>query len=371
MKKLMTAATAALVSLFALNASAADETALKNYAARYFQRCPAGVTSLQPIAQAGPAGFQIYAASVKSDDEYCNSQKFLLYSPKTQQVIIGGVIALPEDSRPVNQRLQEHVSQLLKKDLKITINPFPLPDGLRAVSMRRDTDFGPFTYHGYLDSSERFLIVGLRGALGTDVGKTLVEALGPEAIVWRGNAKAKTTVIELSDFECPSCGKAHLRLEPMISKNLDKIRYGRMDLPLFEAHKWAMQAALGARAIQKVAPAKYWEYVDTTFKNQETLETQPFDTYFRNFCDDRDINWNAVEKLYHSGAERQALLDQAARAFDAGIFSTPTLIMNGQMVGFGEQAQFMAATVAKAIGVPTPPAPAAKPAAAKSPAKKK
>ena len=38
-----------------------------------------------------------------------------------------------------------------------------------------------------------------------------------------------------------------------------------------------MQAALGARAIQRVAPAAYWEYVDHIFKNQERIGTLNFD----------------------------------------------------------------------------------------------
>jgi protein-disulfide isomerase len=335
---------------------------------RALPKAPDAVLTLEEVPKAGPTNFRVYTVAIKSSDEYGNTQKFLLYSPKSKAVIIGGVIALQQgDPRPATERIRDHVNNMLKQDFAVSIAPFPLPDGLRVVSMKRETEHGSLTYHGYIDQSEQFLIVGLRGNLNTDPSKVLLDALGLENAVRRGSAVGKATIIELSDFECPSCGRAHKKLEPIFSKNLGAINFYRLDLPLFEAHRWAVPAAMGARAINKVAPAKYWDYVNYIFDNQEQIEARTsFDAVFKEYIEDRDMNWAAIEKIYRSKSEKQALMDQVGRAFDAGIFSTPTFIVNGQLLNFGE-GTYATEVMRTAVG-----APAAKPAAKKpAPAKKK
>jgi protein-disulfide isomerase len=217
--------------------------------------------------------------------------------------------------------------------------------------MIKDTQFGPFSYHGFVDSSSTFLVVGSRGNLKLDPGRSLVDALRADtAGVHRGKKTAKVEIIELSDFQCPTCGRAHKKVEPIIAKNLSKINYTRLDLPLFEHHEWSLNAALGARAINKVAPTQYWKYVDFVFGNQEAIGKTAFDTVLKDFCTDHDIEWARVEKIYKSPDERAALLDQVSRAFDNGINSTPTYIVNGQMMGYGPEGTFTIEAIKKAVG---------------------
>jgi protein-disulfide isomerase len=318
-------------------AAPADLAALRAYAKKASLKCPDSVLTLEPVARGGPLNFNLYDLNVKSSEDSCTAHKYLLYSPGTQQVIIGTVFLLPDDARPIATRLAAQTSEMLHEQVLANISPFPLQDGIKVATMSKQTPYGPFAYHGYVDASERFLIVGTRGNLKTDPGKTLKEALGAERSVNRGNPKAKTEILELSDFECPTCARAHSQIEPMITKNLSKVYYRRLDLPLFEHHEWSIYAALGAHAIQKVAPAMYWEYADFIFKNQEAIGKQPFDKVLENFCEDHDIAWAKVAPLYKSTAERQLILDGVSRAFDNGLNSTPTFIINGQMMGYGKE----------------------------------
>jgi protein-disulfide isomerase len=333
-----------------------DASILRTYAAKALPRCPAGVLTVDPIA-AGPRNFTAYNATLRSSDQYCGQQKYLLFSPASQQIILGSVIQLAADGRPAAARVTEKGSELLGKQVTATVAPFPLPDGLKAVSISRETPFGTFSYHGFVDASEQYLIVGSRGNLRTDPTKSLREALGTDTAVRRGNAKSPVEVLELSDFECPTCARAHELVEPIIRKSLGKINYGRLDLPLFEHHEWALMAAMGARAIQRVAPTKYWEYVDYVFKNQETVGKQPIDKFVQTYCEDHDIDWSAAQKVYTSKTERQALLDQVSRAFAIGIASTPTYIVNGQVLGFGPEGSFTVEAIKDAIAS-APDAPA-------------
>ena len=350
MKRLVIAFAALLACATASAAPTVDVAALKAYAKRALARCPDAILTMNAVPEQGPMNFAFYQVDLKSSDEGCTTRKYLLYSPITQQVVIGTLFALPDDPRPVNVRVTDVASNLLKERVNVTIGAFPLPDGLKSMSMTRNTEYGPFSYHGFVDASERFMIVGTRGNLRTDPGQTLRESIGAANAVRRGNKKAKTEIIELSDFQCPTCGRAHKTVEPIIAKNLSKIDYKRLDLPLFEHHEWSLYAALGAHAIEKVAPAKYWQYVDYVFNNQETIGKQSFDKALQNFCEDNDINWTAVQKIYRSNDERMAILDQVSRAFDSGINATPTYIINGQVMGFGKEGAFVIGQIKAAVG---------------------
>lgn len=334
--------------------SAGDQVnTLREYAMKVLPRCPAGVVTLEPVEGAGPANFKAYVATVRSDDKYCGTQKYLLYSPKTQQVLIGSVIPVPNDGRPTLVRLTEKTTELLGHKMKVTIAPFPLQDGVKAVNISRDTPYGAFSYSAFVDQTEQFLIVGFRGALNTDPAKSLRESLGTATGAKRGSGKVE--IIELSDFQCPTCANAHEKIEPFIQKNLGKMNYVRIDLPLFEHHEWSLPAAMGARAIQRVAPTKYWSYVDWVFKNQEAIGKRKFDDVIKEFANDHDLDWAAVQKIYNSKPERQALLDQVSRAFASGIASTPTFIVNGQIMGFGPEGAFTIDAIKSAVGAPATP----------------
>jgi protein-disulfide isomerase len=335
----------------AAHAQRLDPTAtLREYAAKVLPRCPGGVLTLEPV-EGGPQNFTTYVAQLKSTDQYCGTQKYLMYSAKTQQVVVGSVVPLPPDGRPAATRIAEQGTKMLEKQVKATVAPFPLPDGLKAVAITRETPFGPFAYNGFIDQSERFLIIGGRGSLTTDPAKTLRDALGASSAARRGTAGAKVEILELSDFQCPTCARAHEKLEPIIASNLGKVNYVRIDLPLFEHHEWAVQAAMGARAIQRVASTKYWAYVDHVFKNQEAIGKRKFDEFFRDYLEDNDLDAAAINKIYTSKTERQALLDQVSRAFGIGIASTPTFIVNGQILGFGPDGAFTIEQIQSALGV--------------------
>jgi protein-disulfide isomerase len=355
MRKLLTL-TALLFLTTGAYAQVADLNTLKLYAVRAMPKCPGSSITVERVdVPSGPRGFLVYKVTLISTDENCGKQTYLLYSPSTRQTLLGTIYRLSADARPLEARVEEFVSEALKQKMRVPPPGFPTQDGLRPVTMTKDTRYGPFAYHGWVDASQQFMVIGSRGNLETDPGKSLVEAIGLARAVRRGNPKSKTTIIELSDFECPTCGRAHKKLEPIVSKNLKNIDYYRIDLPLYEHHEWSLFAALGARAIQKVAPAKYWTYVNFVFENQETIgkefeKSKSFDTFLKNFAEDHDINWSAIEKIYRSPAERAAILDQVSRIFDNGINSTPTYIINGQVLGFGPEGTFTIDNVKRAVG---------------------
>ncbi len=361
---------AALLAAPSLLAQTPTIDVLEQYARKALPQCPGETFHVDPITtQEGPAGFEIFRVVQTSSDEYCGSQKYLAVSPRTGQTLLGSVIKLPQDARPVYVRLAEFATGVLKAPISARIAPLALPDNVKAVALVRTTPFGQFAYNAYIDASERFLLVGLRGNMKENPQKTLLDALDVSSGMHRGSSKGKNEIVELSDFECPTCGRAHKELEPVVSKHLQNVNYVRIDLPLFEHHEWAFQAAMGARALQQVAPSRYWEYVNLIFANQDEMKPDMIDAFVKNFCTDRDISWDAVNKIYSSPTERQRLLDQVSRAFAVGIASTPTYIINGQTMGYGPEGEFTINAVRKAVGLP--PVKIAKPEPKKTDTKKK
>ncbi|HEX8172220.1 MAG TPA: thioredoxin domain-containing protein [Thermoanaerobaculia bacterium] len=365
-------AAALLACTAAAQAQQKDPNAiLKNYAAKMLPRCPGGTLTIEPMA-AGPRNFSAFTVTQRSTDQYCGSQKYLLYSPTTQQILLGSVIPLPNDGRPVNVRIAAESSRLLNQPLTANVAPFPLPDGIHAVNIVRQTPFGSFAYKGFVDASQQFLIIASRGSLKTDPATSIREALGVTNAMRRGNSKSNVEILELSDFQCPTCARAHQNIEPIIKKNLSKINYARLDLPLFEHHDWSVPAAMGARALQRVAPKVYWDYVDFIFSNQDKITSANVEKMIKDFCEDHDVDWNAMNKIYGSKAERQALLEQVSSAFGIGVASTPTYIVNGQIMGFGPEGGFTLEAIqtaiagAKASSAPAKSTPAKKKATSKS-----
>src|SRR5437763_16094057 len=214
MRNLFVAAFAALLPTLAL-AAPADIGTLKSYAAQALSKCPDQKLTVERVDKDSPSGFIPYLVTQTSSDSTCGRQTTLLYSPLTQQTLLGTVLELPSDARNVDVRVADKAMEMLKQPLTATVAKSALPDRLRAVSIYKQTQYGPFAFHGFVDASDRFLIVGSRGNLLMPPSRTLLDALNLQNGVRRGNPKAKSQIIELSDFECPSCRRAHIKLEPL------------------------------------------------------------------------------------------------------------------------------------------------------------
>jgi protein-disulfide isomerase len=351
MKRTLALLLSTFASLPALAAPPIDVAAIKAYASKMLPRCPDAKVTLTRLDEPAPTGFVKFKLEMSSSDQTCGRGGNLLYSPSSGQVLIGNVIPLPLDSRSVELRTGQAVTERLQVPVTAKLTKgFPLPDALKPISVLKGTDAGPFAYHGYIDASEQYFIIASRGNIKIDPGTTLVESLNLSNAVRRGNPKSKLKIIELSDFECPTCGRAHKVIEPLIAKHLKDVDYYRIDLPLFEMHKWALDAAMGARAISRVAPKKYWDYVNYVFASQDKLEKPRFEAFFKGFVEDNDIEWSAIEKIYRDPNERAALVDQVSRTLDLGINSTPTYIVNGRILGYGPDGKFTIAELKKVLG---------------------
>ncbi|HEX8070181.1 MAG TPA: thioredoxin domain-containing protein [Pyrinomonadaceae bacterium] len=87
----------------------------------------------------------------------------------------------------------------------------------------------------------------------------------------RGPATAKATIVEFTDFQCPSCAAQFPVLEQLVSEYGDRVRLVVRDFPLSQ-HKNAPKAAEAAEAARE--QGKYWEYAALLFKMQGAEKTE-------------------------------------------------------------------------------------------------
>ena len=92
----------------------------------------------------------------------------------------------------------------------------------------------------------------------------------------KGNADASVTIVEFTDFQCPSCAQQHPVLERLVSEFGNRVRLVVRDFPLSQ-HADAPKAAEAAEAARE--QGKYWEYVAVLFRNQSALEVNKLKQY--------------------------------------------------------------------------------------------
>lgn len=349
MKRLHLVALAAILTL-PVSAGPADYPALESYLAKTLTLCPGARTVLETVDVAGPRNFNAYRITMSSSDEYCQERAFALHSPVTGQVLVGQIVPLDEGATPVADKVQKLLEERMKLKGSSKILDQKLPDGLKRVKITKSSPSGDVTLYGYVDASEKFFILGRRGELGTDPTRTLLENLDAAKAASRGPRGARIEILELSDFQCPACRRAHQILEPYVEKFGDQIHYRRLDLPITDFHDWAMKASLGAQAMRAVAPQHYWRYVDYIFTNQPNITAATIDTVVRDFVEGVGIDWKTFQPHYDSPSTRDRLNRQTGRAFENNIFGTPTILVNGRSIYYGDDASGLKAYLEQLFG---------------------
>jgi protein-disulfide isomerase len=140
---------------------------------------------------------------------------------------------------------------------------------------------------------------------------------------WKGGANASVTVVEFTDFECPSCGATQPVLEEVAKEFGDKVKLVVRNFPL-DQHVHAFKAAEATEAARE--QGKYWEYAALLFANQKALEVAKLKEYASRLGLDRTRFDAALDSGRFSGKVKRDLAD----GNKIGIDSTPTVFINGK-----------------------------------------
>ena len=141
----------------------------------------------------------------------------------------------------------------------------------------------------------------------------------------KGKEDALVTIIEFTDYECPSCAKTHPIIEELVKEYAGKVNWIVRDFPL-ESHPNAYQAAEAAEAARE--QGKYWEYINLLFQNQTALSADKLKEYAGQIGLDRARFDAALGSAKFADKVQRDLRDGSK----LGVNSTPAVFVNGRRV---------------------------------------
>lgn len=186
----------------------------------------------------------------------------------------------------------------------------------------------------------------------------------------RGNPKAKVTVINFDDLECPFCARMHQTLFPStMERYKDQVRFIYKDDPLTELHPWAMHAAVDANCLAAQSDNAYWSYVDYLHSHGQEI-TGPDRNLKKSFdsLDRMARQEGALAKLDASALDacitkqdETKVRAEAQEADKLGVDGTPALFIEGERINGAvpeEQLWTVIDRALRAAGEEPPPEPA-------------
>jgi protein-disulfide isomerase len=168
----------------------------------------------------------------------------------------------------------------------------------------------------------------------------------PGRPITRGAIRAKVTIQEFADFQCPFCSRAEDTLKQVMQTYGSKVRIVWRDLPLAR-HPNAQLAAEAAReAYAQQGSAGFWKMHDLMFANRTDLSRATLDGYASQMSLDMKRWATALDNSTHR-AEIDADAD-AANA--AGITGTPAFVIGGYFVNGAQSFEKFRRLIDRALG---------------------
>ena len=141
----------------------------------------------------------------------------------------------------------------------------------------------------------------------------------------RGDVKARVTLVEFTDFECPACAAMQPVLEEVLKSYGDRVRFVIRNYPL-PKHLHARKAAEAAEAAQ--AQGKFFEYTALLFTRQSALDIPSLKKYASELGLDRARFDAELDSDKYAAAVKHDIEDGVT----VGIEGTPTIFINGVML---------------------------------------
>jgi protein-disulfide isomerase len=144
----------------------------------------------------------------------------------------------------------------------------------------------------------------------------------------RGPDDALVTIIEISDFECPFCGRVQATLTELERRYGRDIRivFKNNPLPFHRHAEDAARAALEARA-QRGAQG-FWEMHDLLFANQQNLGRRDLERYARR----AGLSLRRFKRAMGRNAHQSAIDADLALVRSLGVRGTPAFFINGRFL---------------------------------------
>lgn len=143
----------------------------------------------------------------------------------------------------------------------------------------------------------------------------------------KGDKKAKLTLIEFSDYQCPFCARHFRETLPQIERDYvktGKLRYVFRDFPIESIHREAFKAHEAANCAGE--QGKYWEMHDRLFQDQNQLGVEELPKHAKAI----GLNGAAFQQCLDSGKQAADIRKDLTDGQNAGVRGTPTFFFGVQ-----------------------------------------
>ena len=137
-----------------------------------------------------------------------------------------------------------------------------------------------------------------------------------------GDASAPVTIVEFTDFQCPSCAAMNPAVEDALKTYGNRVRLVVRDFPL-SMHANARKAAEAAFAAN--AQGKFFEYIAILFKNQSALD----DASLKKYASELGLDRARFDAALNSGQYAAQVSRDVEDGEAYGVDATPTFFING------------------------------------------
>ena len=300
------------------------------------------------LQQKLPAGLSAIIVRAESPRHSCEGQ-YLFVTASSGATFLGVPWFLGDtQGSTIEEKVQNFAWTNMQSHFTAVVERKQNRDGLFPVTLIQTTERGKLPIPSVVDPEGKVLFMGTFRPANAEAPATRTTALQPYIATSpvKGAEKADVTIVEFSDFQCPSCKFAAGYADAVLAKHAGRVRYVRYDLPLMSAHPWAFSAAVAGRAIYRQKPEAFWDFKKQIYSNQDTLNAFTIDDFARSFAQDHELNMTKYDADVASAEVRDELLKGIGMAFATHVRATPTYMVNGVYVDPGEDGKALESYVA-------------------------
>lgn len=164
----------------------------------------------------------------------------------------------------------------------------------------------------------------------------------------KGNEKAKITLIEYGDFQCPYCGAVHPTIKEVVPEYEDDVLFVFRHFPITSIHPNALVAHKAAEAAGK--QDKFWEMHDKIYETQQawSSSSKPFEV-FEGYAKELKLDMDKFQSDFDATSTLDTINKVKSAGSRAGVESTPTMFLNGKKIDAPRSPEELRKTLDQAI----------------------
>ena len=138
---------------------------------------------------------------------------------------------------------------------------------------------------------------------------------------FKGNVNSAVTFMVISDFDCSMCREHNDFFEKLCAKYKDKVRFG-----FTHYSSYVSNAAIASECASN--QGKFWEMHDSIFNAKLIPDSVALFRMAKNL----KLEMNTFGNEYKNKALSERIMDNLLKLKSAGIYGTPTVMINNQLV---------------------------------------